>query len=132
MEIMRRNIKQGLTAEQKALPIIKNYFNREIKQTTDKYSRFDFECDKYIYELKTRNCKSTTYPTTMIATDKIILNCEKKQYFLFQFEDGLYYIKYSPHKFIDFNKSQFNRTDRGFDINKEYVFIPIKKLKQII
>ena len=62
---------KGKEAEEKILPIIIKYFNREIQATTKKTDRFDFVCPDYKYELKARTNDFDKYPTTMIGLNKI-------------------------------------------------------------
>jgi hypothetical protein len=120
----------GLQKEQEVLPKIKNYFQREIEKTINGYERYDFYDEKYKYELKSRNVKYETYPTTLIPKDKI----RKRIIFLFNFTDGLYYIKYKPKIFQLFECKEFVRNARSDfnDKQKEYVYIPIEYLKKII
>jgi hypothetical protein len=114
------------------LEIMKKCFNENIKETTYKYSKYDFYDDNCIYELKTRTNKYEDYPTTIIAEDKILIDNDKKQKFVFKFSDGsVYYITYKEKRFNKFEKRPFRRTDRGIDILKNYIYIPIEKLKKI-
>ena len=62
---------KGKEAESAVLPLIIEYFKRDIKPTTNKLDRFDFTCSNYKYELKSRNNIFSKYPTTMIAVDKL-------------------------------------------------------------
>lgn len=110
--------------------IVKRWDNREIKKTTEKYSPFDFYCDKYKYELKSRKCNYSTYPTTMISTEKL---GNYKLYLLFSFTDGLYYIKYKKSLFKTFESKPFQRKGRTDikDIQYNFIYIPIEYLKKI-
>ena len=128
MNIRENDLIFGLKQEEEIINIINNKFNDNIKKCNNKFSKYDFIGSKYCYELKSRRNNYRTYPTTIIAEDKI----ENKIIFLFKFIDGLYYIKYRPHIFNDFEKKQFRRTDRGScDLQKNYIYIPIEKLKLI-
>jgi hypothetical protein len=119
----------GLQKEDEVLPKIKNYFKREIQKTNNKFETYDFYDEKYTYELKSRNVKYETYPTTLIAKDKI----RKRIIFLFNFTDSLYYIKYKSKKFENFECKEFVRNKRSDynDKQKEYIYIPIEYLKKI-
>lgn len=121
----------GLKSENEMMPILINYFNRDIKKTFNKYCKYDFEDNEYKYELKTRNNKYSTYPTTIVGCDKITNN---KIIFLFKFIDGLYYIEYNEEQFKQFEKKPFVRNSRSdfIDIKKDYLFIPINFLNKII
>ena len=60
---------------------------------TDRYNIYDYECDKYHYELKSRNIASYVFPTTMLPYNKIkhSKKVNKPVIFLFSFIDGLYF-----------------------------------------
>jgi hypothetical protein len=122
----------GLNGEKEVLPIINDFFKREITKSEGRYTLYDFEDNKYIYELKTRNINYGVYPTIMINVKKVIK--DKKQIFLFKFNDGLYYIKYRESKFNNFEKKLFvrNKRDGIKDYLTECFFIPLDKLKKII
>lgn len=112
--------------------LINKFSNDNIKKCKNKFSKFDFEGDKTLYELKTRNNYYNSYPTTLIAYDKII-NTSKKQIFIFKFIDGIYYIEYDETKFKNYEKKYFRRNIRldYNDIEKIYIYIPIKDLIKI-
>jgi hypothetical protein len=119
----------GLKKEDELLPIIKSFFQRDILKSTNKFERFDYSDEKYKYELKSRQNDYNKYPTTLIPASKIC----KGIIFLFNFTDGLYYIKYRKSKFNTFEKKMFVRNKR-YDYNdkqQEYYYIPIDKLKKI-
>jgi hypothetical protein len=126
----KTDYKFGLGKENEILPIIRAFFDRDIIKSTSKFEKFDYSDEKYKYELKSRNNTLEKYPTTIICNDKVITD---KLIFLFNFTDGLYYIKYSKSKFDKFEKKLFVRNKRmDFkDLEKEYIFIPIDKLKKI-
>lgn len=131
MDIKQKDIKFGLAEENNKLNIMKLYFNKNIKQQKYKYSKFDYFTNKYYYELKSRRIPHNKYNTTLIGCDKVIVGSSKKQRFVFNFTDGIYYITYKKDLFDTFETNYFNRTDRGCDIKKLYFFIPIDKLKKI-
>jgi hypothetical protein len=122
---------QGIEAEDEVLDIIQNKFKDNISKVDERYCKYDFEGDKYIYELKMRNNFYSSFPTTMIPQDKI-LDSDKRQVFLFKFKDGLYYIKHRKKIFKDFEVKPFKRFRSDYnDKEKLYIYIPIEKLKQI-
>jgi len=127
-----REYKKAIESEKEVLPIIIDYFKRDIKATIERYSKFDYYDLEYKYELKTRTNKYRQYPTTLITTDKIIEN--NKIIFLFRFTDGLYFIEYEKELFNTFKKELFIRnfpTCENNQMRKEHVFIPIDKLTRI-
>lgn len=118
----------GKKEENSVLPIISNFFNREIKQTEKQYDPYDFYDDNYIYEMKSRKNTYSRYPTTIITTNKF--NKDKKQILLFNFTDGLYYIEYDTEKFSKYEKQMFSRAGFKWD-EKEHIYIPIADLQLI-
>jgi len=129
----------GMKSEVNVLNTVKNYFSLVYKddniiKVNNKYCKYDFKGDKFVYELKSRNNCRSEYPTTIIPFDKILqsdkLAKDQGQIFLFNFIDGLYYIIYDKDVFKDFELKMFGRTDR-LDINdkkKLYYYIPVQKL----
>lgn len=120
----------GKINENKVYNIICKYWtDRQISMSDNKYCNYDFFCQKYKYELKSRRVNHNKYDTTMIP----VMKCNKKTYLLFLFTDGLYYIKYKEDKFNKYEKKMFvkNRDDKK-DVKKEYYYIPISDLKKVI
>ena len=112
---------KGKEAESAVLPIIIDYFKRDIKPTTDKLDRFDFTCSKYKYELKSRNNIFNKYPTTMIAVDKL----EANVILLFKFtDDKLAFIEYNEEQFNNYKVELFTK----YKIPKKHIYIPINDL----
>lgn len=115
---------------------IETYFNTNLIET-NRYDIFDYISeDNNIYiELKTRTCKSDTYPDLMMGNNKIkfadeLLKDDKLIYFVFKFTDGLYYLQYDSVD--DYTMRGGGRKDRGVnEWKKNYVYFPIKKLIKI-
>lgn len=122
----------GIENENLVIDKIRTFFQEEINKTNSKFCKWDFEGTNNVYELKTRTCNKNKYPTTLIGKDKVIHN-GKTQIFLFNFQDGLYYIQYDPEIFKDFKCEMFKRIQRGDYNDKEklYYFIPVEVLKKI-
>lgn len=120
--------KFGKENELNVLPLITDFFNRDIKQTTDKYCKYDFYDEKYKYEVKSRRNEHNTFETTLISFDKM----DKNTILLFNFTDGLYYIEYNKKQFEKYEKKYFQRVRPGHtDINKLCIYIPNNELKLI-
>lgn len=134
MNKLIQDVEYGKKAENTTLQTIRDYFNDDDITLIDyTFNQYDFKSIKSntIYELKSRRNDYNKYPTTMIARDKI--NDEYNNIFLFNFNNTeLYYIKYDKDLFKKFEVKPFRRTDRGFDILKEYVYIPIEFLTKIM
>ena len=116
----------GVKNQDKIFPILKSYFGDDLKQTTGKYQKYDFQSPSVAIELKSRTCKYDLYPTTLLTCNKIT-NIDKKLIFVFSFIDSLYCIEYDEELFNTFQKKQYSRTGLSFDY-KMYYFIPIDHL----
>ena len=114
----------GLSQEDHLLHTIQQKYPNVIK--TNLHSPIDYECKDYVIELKSRRCKHTTYPSTMISKSKIdfMLTSSKKGVCLFNFVDGLYEIEITPQVIDKFECGYTGRTDRGRKEYNLYYFIP--------
>ena len=120
--------KFGKENEKIVLPIITEYFNRDIKQCEERYSNFDFYDDIYKYELKSFRCTKNRFKNVFIDDTKL----EDNTIILFKYEDALTYIKYNKEQFKNFKKDYFQRKRNGInDRNKLVVIIPIECLNII-
>ena len=117
----------GTKKEVIILPILKSHFKTEIQMNSPN-SKFDYQDDQYDYELKSRTCKSTTYKTTMISSDKCI--SDKPIRLVFNFVDALYYIEYHEALFKTYQKDLFSRADIVSD-EKYHYYIPVDHLTLI-
>jgi hypothetical protein len=120
----------GMRAEDAVLPVIREYFKRDISRKTSRYCKYDYECTEYKYELKSRSNEYRKYPTTIIGIDKLVSDM---MIFLFSFTDGLYYIEYEKELFDKFEIQKYVRHPRfGIkDVEKDHLFIPIEELTLI-
>jgi hypothetical protein len=119
----------GKAQELRVTPVINNFFNRTITPTTERYDRFDYKCDQFNYEMKSRTCKKDAYPDTMITCNKLEQS-DKPIILLFNFTDKLCYIEHDPILFKGFRTILFSRAMEDSD-KKEHIFIPLKHLKDI-
>lgn len=97
---------------------------------TDRWAKYDFINDRYNIEVKSRKCKYNAYQTTLLTCNKIVKESGKKLYFIFNFIDGIYYIRYKKSLFETFEKKLFSRINKEYDM-KEYIYIPINFLKKL-
>jgi hypothetical protein len=123
----------GKEQEERLLTTIQRHFNDEtIKPTEDQFSYYDFQGKEYLFELKSRRNKLTAYPDTIISKNKIDKYDESKEdrnfVFLFNFTDGLYYVKYNKDLFNSLKISSITRYDRGRPEQSLYLCIPINHL----
>lgn len=109
---------------------LNNFFNDELVKPENKKSKYDFKGKETYYEVKSRTNSYNQYPTTMIAQNKIFTD---NQIFVFNFTDGIYYIKYDKEIFDTFERKPFKRAGRP-DIKtfeSLYIYIPIEQLTKI-
>jgi len=121
----------GTKEEDKIVPLLKEFFKRDIKRSEDKYSKHDFYDEEYTYEVKSRTNNYNHYPTTIITQDKIVLQNNKKLILLFNFLDGLYYIEYDADKFKHYESKMFSRAKVSWN-QKLHLYIDINDLTKII
>jgi hypothetical protein len=96
-----------------------------------RWAPFDYSNKDCFVELKSRNCLSTTYQTTMIGMSKIEkCNHLFDYYFFFKFDDGLFYWKFVPDH--GYTISSGGRYDRGKAEVRDYLYVPVKDLTRYI
>lgn len=132
MASQQNDLKFGLEQEDIILPILEKYFIDKIQHTKDKYCKYDFKGEKFNYELKSRKIKHNQYNTALLGYNKKP-NDKKPQYFIFNYTDGIYYIKYDEKVFNTFDVKEFQRNRRidYNDVLKPTYFIPYEKLTKI-
>jgi hypothetical protein len=123
----------GIEKEREVFDIIKKFFNDpEIKKADSKYAKHDF-VGSNLYELKSRNCSFSKFPTTLLPKSKVI-DDKNNQIYLFNFTDGLYYIRYAKDIFDKMDCKMFKRIQRTdyYDKPQLYYHIPTDLLTKII
>lgn len=120
--------KYGKKQETHVLPIIKEFFKREITAYSNKFDKYDFFDSSFQYELKSRTNTLNKYPDTMITCNK--LNPDIPVILLFNYTDCLAYIEYNPEQFSKYKRQMFSRA-RIEEDEKDHVFIPISDLTLI-
>ena len=128
----QRDISQGLKMEEILKPVFENKFGS--LNYTSHYDNFDYENDKVMIELKTRNCNWGQYPSLIFSTAKInkaidlSLNPDFKKeiYFFWKLNDGLYYWKYDKDEWVI---NIGGRNDRGINEFKDVVHIDNQFIK---
>ena len=89
----------GTKVEDETLEVLRTLFNDPQLQKTIEGSVFDFESHKFLIELKSRTCCSSTYLDTCVGLNKIVAarNVIGKQViFAFLFLDGLFFWLFEP------------------------------------
>ena len=118
----------GMAGEESVLPKLRSYFKKDIRKSAGKYCKYDYiDEDGTLYELKTRRCMSSTYPTTMLPVHKVVDGAE--QYFIFNFTDKIMYLKYDKNLFASFEVSGV--VDGRYAYKREAVshfYIPLASL----
>lgn len=132
-KIKKRDLKKGKENELKVYEYLKNNVYPKIKKSKGEFAVFDFKLKNLRIEVKSRNCYSNTYKTTIVGKNKIKY-LEKYNYegvFYFLFEDGLYRWDYNPNNPNEFYTKLGGRKDRGKKEIKKYAYIYKKYLKLI-
>jgi hypothetical protein len=132
------DVQMGLANEDRCLPILETHFKTTFHHNR-RYTVFDYknENEDIWVELKSRRVPYARYPTTIITRNKLnfCLDASKSYYIVYQFEDGLYYIKYNKELFDTFQSDNAYRRSPRFGIRnnvQQVVFIPIGELTKII
>jgi len=120
----------GIQKQKEILPILRDYFGKDLEETVGRWKKYDFYSDKSIFELKSRKNTKARYPTTLLTCNKVVSVSGKDLIFLFNFTDQLCYIKYDPDLFSTFERRLFSRINESFD-EKDYFYIPIERLTMI-
>jgi len=121
----------GKAQEARIHPVIKEYFKKDIIPTEGQYAKYDFCDNDTNYELKSRTNNYSKYPSTLITMNKLC-DCDrdKELILLFNFTDGLYFIKFDTEQFKLYQKEMFSRANIAED-EKIHVYIPISHLTLI-
>ena len=133
-EIKINDLAFGFLAEDKYLPIIKNYFNNDNIKKTPQNNLFDYECDGIKIELKSRRINHNKYNTLIFGKNKYDKGLEyiqnnEKVYFIFNCLDGLYIWEQTLEEIPQFKRG--GRNDRGRPEYTDLAHIPISWLKKI-
>jgi hypothetical protein len=139
MNSKTEDLKLGELNETKALPEIETFLNTKLTKDKNKYATFDFFNDpKTIYvELKSRRIKHDKYNTALIGENKVkwCKNPDINYYFVWLYNDGIYYLKYDKELFATFKVEKEYFVKMRFDVGSfetsSVVHIPTNKLNKI-
>jgi glutaredoxin len=108
------------------------FFHKQITPTEGQYAKYDFFDETTNYEVKSRTNNYSKYPTTMITWNKCC-DCDRDKdlILLFNFTDGLYYIKFDEELFKLYQRDMFSRANIAED-EKQHIYIPISHLTPIV
>ena len=123
----KKEFKFGRDKENELFKKLNDFFKDDLKQSTKTFDCVDYKGNNCDYELKTRRNNYSKYDTTLITTKKL-KNIKRPLILIFNFLDGLYYIKYDE-KFNEFKKQIIKRNDRNTYV--EHTMIPIINLIKI-
>ena len=136
MEIrsLANDLKFGDQKELETLSVIKTYWLDDTVVDTrtkcgHRYCKYDYESDDgTTWELKSRRCTKTAYPTTIIPSHKI-RETNTRQIFMFNFTDCSSYIYYEPDRFAKYNRKMVRCFRAGASSKPvEHIEIPIEDL----
>jgi hypothetical protein len=128
----------GIAHEKKNHAILETIFKTPFERRGGK-AIFDFDNvstspTQTIYaELKTRRINHDEFPTALIGANKVYyasLNPNAEHWFIYNYKDGIFGIKYDKDVFSKFSTSAFTRGDRPDISNnpQDTVFIPYSYL----
>ena len=121
----------GIASEGQVIDILSKHYREIIQKVHNRYSPYDAVSKTSKYEIKTRRCSVTEYPTTIVPTSKVKY-LTSKLIFVFQFTDGLYSIVYDRELFDTFETMTIQLSRDGInDQPTEHYCIPVSQLLQI-
>ena len=132
LELLEKDVNYGLLKEEEIKETIKEFFNLDDLIKLSKFHTMDFKSNNKYFEIKSRRFNHNKYDTTMIGKNKIdyaLKNPDETFYFVFVFEDGIYYYKYNIKDKLEPNMG--GRNDRGKNEYKLYYYIPVNFLIKI-
>ena len=127
-----KNLQFGQEKEFEIKETLERIFGNLNHNINDNFSRFDFENNECVIEYKYRNCDHDTYDGFFMTKQKVnhALKANKKVYWVFQYEDGLFYIDFNQYKedilSLEYKKLVLKNGFVRYNIN-----IPIKFLSPL-
>ena len=127
---------KGLANQASVLPLLERHFGQRLVDQ-DEFAALDYAGDSIYVEVKSRDCTSRDFSTTIIGQDKLICAraADKPVYLVFVFTDGaVSYIRYNEEAFRPYAIRRFRRKDRAdhTDVWKDYCYIPISDLTPLV
>ena len=136
MTSLRNDLAFGTNEEANLLSRLEGVFGKKLERQLG-YASMDYKSlEKPLYvELKTRRIRHDQYPTALISAHKVDF-CKKSNsecYFVYQYTDGLFYIKYDEKVFESFWSGVYRRNESADMVarDKQTVFIPVEHLKPL-
>lgn len=129
LELLEKDVNYGLLKEDEIKQNLIDFFKLDELIKLSKFHTMDFKSDNKYFEIKSRRFNHNKYETTMIGKNKIDYAQkynDNTYYFIFVFEDGIYYYKYNINDKLECYIG--GRKDRGKSEYKPYYYIPINYL----
>jgi len=134
--------KFGMASEETNKNVLEKVFNTSFTRrggmVTFDYDNLDMPTKPTtIYaELKTRRINHDKYPTALIGANKVWVasqNPDAEFWFVYNYTDGIYGIKYEKELFGSFNHGDFQRGERSDknDMPQDCYFIPYEYLLKL-
>ena len=123
----------GIRSEKECHPYIEEYLNQKITPTENRYSKFDWENETTLAELKTRRmCRRGRWPTAYVGKTKWDAGIEsvKEVYFFFRFADGLHVYKQNTADNFEIVMVANRNRDR-YTRASACVCIPVDRLEHV-
>ena len=124
----------GFHSENEMLMVLQNYFgDSTMNKTRDPFGAIDFIGDEIYCELKTRRIKHDQYDTCLIGCNKLeaFKRSSKKNYIVYRYLDGNYYIEYDQDLFRTFETNIHDTWRDGRCEKSKVTYIPIIHLKKM-
>ena len=127
---LQNDIVFGLSAETLVISNLSKFFGEPVTKTANQYCSYDATSPSSKFEIKTRRCKSNQYFDTIIPVHKT--RVQGRLVFVFNFEDGLFYIVFDPILFASFKVDNISAIRKGgIRTSLPHYYIPIEKLIRI-
>ena len=136
--IKRNNLEQGERNEKIMIPIFNTFFNGNFVKDKNQFATLDFtdSTKKMIIELKSRNIKSTDFPSIMISKHKYdamlpMLRLGYRCFFFWKLKDKIVFYEAFDYleDYITYGKCTITR--RGKWECSDVMYIPMNKLHDI-
>ncbi len=103
MSKKQQDLDFGISKETELLETIRSLpFCEDVVKTTCMYDFIDFESETTFCELKSRRIKHNQFDTALIGCNKITKmkrNGKQYNYLVWNYLDGIFYLKYDPNTF---------------------------------
>ena len=136
MTSLANDLAFGTSEEAKQLSRLEEVFCSKLKRQLG-FASMDYKSEEkpLFIELKTRRIKHDQYPTALISAHKLDFckSSNSECYFVYQYTDGLFYVKYDEKLFSTFWTDSYRRQE-SLDMvsrDKQTTFIPVRHLKPL-